>query len=60
MMDLLFENKPTGILFYTWVYSNELAKIDRAGFLESINWLNTRAIVLRFYADKENDLVMNA
>ena len=60
MLDLLFENKSTGILFYTWVNGNEIAQIDRAGFIECINRLNARAMVLRFYADKENDLIMDA
>ena len=60
MLDLLFENKSTGILFYTWINGNEIAEIDRAGFLECINRLNARAMVLRFYTDKENDLVMDA
>ncbi|MFC1956326.1 hypothetical protein ACFLWZ_07440 [Chloroflexota bacterium] len=60
MLDLLFENKSTGILFYSWVNGNEIAKIDRAGFIECINHLNAKAMVLRFYTDKENDLVMDA
>ncbi|MDD5591585.1 MAG: hypothetical protein PHY18_06670 [Dehalococcoidales bacterium] len=60
LIDLGIEDKAVGILFYSWFPGNELAGIDRANFLECLNEINSKAVILRFYADKDNALVMDA
>ena len=60
LIDLGIEDKAAGIFLYSWFESNELAGIDRANFLECLNGINGKAVTLRFYTDKENDLLMHA
>ncbi|MDD5701461.1 MAG: hypothetical protein PHU23_05355 [Dehalococcoidales bacterium] len=60
LIDLVIEDKCAGILFYSWFQGNELAGIDRANFLECLNGINSKAVILRFYADKNNAMVMDA
>jgi len=60
LLNMFIEEKPAGIFFYAWISGNTIAAIDKAGFLECVNSLNAKTIVLRFYADKENDLVLDA
>jgi hypothetical protein len=49
-----------GVLFTMIFQSDENAKVNRLGYLELINTLNNKATVIRFYADKDADLFMEA
>ena len=45
-----------GVLLTSFITSNEIAKVDRAGFHNVINGLNARAASVRYYADADVDL----
>jgi hypothetical protein len=59
-LNLIIDEETRGILFSSFFRTNDLAKIDKTGFLEIVNSLNAKSYVLRFYADKDYDLVMDA
>jgi hypothetical protein len=58
--NFIIKYKAAGILFYTLAKCNELVDIDRPGFIERLNELNSRSMVLRFWVDEDNDLIMDA
>lgn len=49
-----------GILFTAIFGCSEDAKRNRPGYLEMINSLNDKAVIARFYADKDSDFFIEA
>ena len=54
--NLFLDDKATGVLIYSCAGVN-LSPDDRPNYLECINSINPDAIVLRFYAGSDNDLM---
>ena len=49
-----------GILLTSIFGCSDNAKKNRAGYLDFINFMNQKATVTRFYADKDSDFFMEA
>ncbi|NPA05961.1 MAG: hypothetical protein GXO54_00965 [Chloroflexi bacterium] len=58
--NLLVREFRGGVLFTTFLGGSAYAKQHPEAYLALINALNRGATVARFYADKDNDLVMEA
>jgi hypothetical protein len=59
-LNMTFRMNKGGILFTAFCGTQPQAKKDRKGFLELLNQLNSKASVVRFYADSDSDLAIEA
>jgi hypothetical protein len=59
-LNMTFRVNKGGILFTAFCGVSDQSKKDRKGFLEFINALNTKASVVRFYADADGDFTLEA
>ncbi len=59
-LNLVVQSFNSGVLFTAFLSSNDLAKRDMLGFLECANTMNQKALIPRFYKDKDGDLVIEA
>ncbi len=60
LFNMCISVKAGGIFFGAWVGGNEIAETHRQEFIERLNYLNGKAVVLRFHADEDSDLMMEA
>lgn len=59
-MNIMIRPFKGGVLFTSINSCKPNAKVDKAGYLNFINLLNSNAAVARFYADKECDFFIEA
>jgi hypothetical protein len=59
-LNMTFRMNKGGILFTAFCRTQDQAKKDRKGFLDFLNQLNAKASVVRFYADSDSDLAIEA
>jgi len=59
-LNLVVQSFNTGVLFAAYIGSNDLGKRDLLGFMDCLNTMNQKALIPRFYKDKDGDLVIEA
>lgn len=59
-LNLVMQSFNTGVLFTAFIGTNDLAKRDILGFMDCLNTMNQKAMIPRFYKDKDGDLVIES
>jgi hypothetical protein len=59
-LNILLKKYRGGIYVVAFYGGNESAKSDRYGYLNAINQLNEKSVIVRYYADEASDLAIES